>query len=99
MVNHRFISIVTYTAAIIQPQLYTTRLLSLYYPNIVTTHRFTHSVSDDLSPLSSDLIPPIIHCPDKFIIEPYTFERKFSKSDTNKSGGPHTIPNWILRDS
>ena len=57
------------------------------------------SVSDDLAPSSLDLIPPISHCPDEFIIEPYTFERKLSNTSTNKSCGPDNIPNWILRDS
>ena len=60
---------------------------------------FLQSVSGDLAPLSPDLIPPISHCPDEFIIEPYTVERKLSKLNTNKSCGPDNIPNWILRDS
>ena len=60
---------------------------------------FLQSVSDDLALLSPDLIPPISHCPDEFIIEPYTVERKLSKINTNKSCGPDNIPNWILRDS
>jgi hypothetical protein len=56
-------------------------------------------VSNDLAPLSPDLIPPISHCPDEFIFEPYTVERKLSNMGTNKSCGPDKIPNWILRDS
>ncbi|MFM2293543.1 MAG: hypothetical protein RIS29_3356, partial [Bacteroidota bacterium] len=60
---------------------------------------FLQSVSDDLAPLSPDLIPPISHCPDEFIIEPYTVERRLSKINSNKSGGPDDIPNWFLRDS
>ena len=60
---------------------------------------FFQSVSDDLAPLSLDLIPPISHCPDEFIIEPYTVERTLSNISTNKSCGPDNIPNWILRNS
>ena len=60
---------------------------------------FLQSVSDDLAPLSPDLIPPNSHCPDEFIIEPYTVERKLSNISTNKSCDPDNIQNWILRDS
>ena len=60
---------------------------------------FLQSVSDDLAPLSPDLIPPISHYPDVYIIEPYAVERKLSSISTNKSCGPDNIPNWILRGS
>ena len=59
---------------------------------------FLQSVSDDLEPLLPELIPSVSHCPDEFIIEPYTVERKLSKINCNKSCGPDNIANWILRD-
>ena len=60
---------------------------------------FLQSVSDELAPLSPELILSVSHCPDEFIIEPYTIERKLSKINRSKSCGPDNIPNWILRDS
>jgi hypothetical protein len=63
------------------------------------TNVFLQNVYDDLAPLSPDLLPSVSHCPDGFIIEPYTIERELNKINTNRSCGPDDIPNWILRNS
>jgi hypothetical protein len=61
---------------------------------------FLQSVSNDLQPLSTELIPDIDdYFNDDFIIEPFEVERKLSNINVNKSSGPDNIPNWLLCDN
>jgi len=47
-------------------------------------HVFLQSVSEDLAPLSSDLMPPIGQCSDEFFIEHNAVELKLSTIIVNK---------------
>jgi hypothetical protein len=60
---------------------------------------FKH-VSDDLLPLSLDIIPTLdtSEIDDEFKITPYAVERKLSLVKSFKSPGPDNIPNWLLHD-
>jgi len=49
---------------------------------------FLKSVSKDLQPLNTDLIPDVGHTPHQFVIFPHEVESKLSKIDGHKSCGP-----------
>jgi len=59
---------------------------------------FLKSVSVDLQPPNTDLIPDVGHRPDQFVIFPHEVESKLSKIDGHKSCGPDQLPNWFLRE-
>ena len=62
-------------------------------------NNYLQSVSSDLQPLNSNLIPPASDdCPTEYIIEPYEVERKLSQVAAKKSSGPDEIPNWFLQE-
>jgi hypothetical protein len=57
-------------------------------------------VSNDLQPLSAELIPSIDeNINDDFIIESFAVERKLRNINVKKSSGPDNIPYWMLRDN
>jgi len=60
---------------------------------------FMQSVSADLKPLDTELIPDVSDaCPLENIIDPFEVESKLSRIDALKSSGPDELPNWFLRD-
>ena len=59
-------------------------------------NQFFYSVSADLEPLDQSVVPETIEsCPDEFIIEPYTVEKRLSAIKSHKSCGPEDTPNWF----
>jgi len=53
---------------------------------------FMQSVSADLKPLDTDLIPDVSDaCPLKYIIDPFEVESKLSRIDARKSSGPDEL--------
>jgi len=60
---------------------------------------FFASVASDLQPLNNNYLDNLIddYCTD-FIIEPFEVLFKLSKIDVNKSPGPDSMPNWLLKE-
>jgi len=57
------------------------------------------SVSADLKPLDTDLIPDVSDaCPLEYIIDPSEVESKLSQIDARKSSGPDELPNRFLKE-
>jgi len=60
---------------------------------------FMQSVSADLKPLDTDLIPDVSDArPLECIIDPFEVESKLSRIDARKSSGPGELPNWFLKE-
>ena len=60
---------------------------------------FFSSVSADLETFQSILVPDTCESfPEKFVIEPYSVERKLALIDPHKACGPDDVPNWVWRD-
>ena len=59
---------------------------------------FMQSVSKDLKPLYTNLIPDACEaCPDEYIIDIFEVESKLSRIDQHKSSGPDALPNWFMK--
>jgi len=83
-----------YTSSTISLDAVATDLFDIYFmANNIRPNTFVQSVSADLKPLYTDLIPDVSDaCPLEYIIDPFKVESELSRIDARKSSGPDELP-------